>query len=540
MSDAVVIGAGHNGLVAANVLVDAGWDVVVLESADEPGGAVRTAELTKPGYHHDVFSAFYPLAAASPVLAELELERYGLQWCRAPLVLAHPTAQGRCPALSTDVDETAAFLDDDAAGDGDTWRRLYRRWLDVEESLLSALMTPFPPVADGLRMARRAGFPDLPHLARFLLLPVQRMATEEFSGRSGGLLLAGNALHTDLSVDSLGSGAFGWLLASLGQHHGYPVPRGGASGLIDALARRLRDRGGHLRLGTKVTDVIIRRGRAVAVRTAEGDEVRAGRGVLAAVDAPQLLGDLVGIDHLPPRTRDGLRRFQHDHATFKVDWALDDEIPWIAEPARRAGTLHLGDSFAELSAHAQQVARGLLPDRPYAVVGQMSLADASRCPPGTHTVWAYTTLPQHVRGDVRGELSGQWRSGEPEAFAARLEARIEALAPGFTDRITARHILTPGDMQAWNASLVNGQRNGGTAQLYQQLVFRPTPGLGRPETPVSRLYLASSSAHPGGGVHGGPGANAARAALQHHRARRGAALAGAGAAAGGWLASRRG
>lgn len=203
-----------------------------------------------------------------------------------------------------------------------------------------------------------------------------------------------------------------------------------------------------------------------------------------------MLRDLVGEEHLPPAARDGLRRFQFDLATFKVDWALDGEVPWLAEP--------------------------------------------TRSPAGTHTVWAYTTLPQRVRGDARNELSGRWGAGEAEAFAARLEARVEALAPGFTDRIIGRHILTPEALHARNASLVGGQRNGGTAQLYQQLVFRPMPGLGRPETPVRGLYLGSSSAHPGGGVHGGPGAIAARAALHAHRARR--VVAGAGALAAGYAA----
>lgn len=537
VSDAVVIGAGHNGLVAANLLADAGWDVTVLECEEEPGGAIRTAELTLPGFHHDVFSAFYPLAVGSPVLRGLELERYGLEWCRAPLVVAHPTRAGLCPLLSTDLDETAEALADEEPLDGRAWRNLYERWLRLEEPLLGALTTPFPPVTDGLRMAARIGVRDLAPMARFMLLPVRRMAEEEFRGRGGGLLLAGNALHSDLSAESLGSGLFGWLLASLGQHYGYPVPRGGAQRLVDALVRRLEERGGRLHCGVTAKQIVVRRGRAVAVRTGDGSELSARRAVLASIDAPQLLGDLVGEAHLPPASREGLRRFQYDLATFKVDWALDGPIPWNAEPARRAGTLHLGDSLDELTVHTNQVTRRLLPDNPYAVVGQMNVADPSRSPPGTHTVWAYTTLSQRIVGDASGQLSGQWRTGEDEAFAERIEARIEALAPGFTDRIIGRHILKPHDMQARNRSLVGGQRNGGTSQLYQQLIFRPTPGLGRPETPVRRLYLASASAHPGGGVHGGPGANAARAALRAHQAR--CVVGGAAAVAAGWAALPR-
>jgi phytoene dehydrogenase-like protein len=537
MSDAVVIGAGPNGLVAANVLADAGWDVVVLESADTPGGAVRTAELTLPGFQHDVFSAFYPLAAASPVLRALDLERHGLEWSQAPLVLAHPTRDGLCPVLSRDLAETAAALDAEHPGDGDAWQRLYRRWLELEGPLLGALMTPFPPLLDGLRLARGIGLRQLPHIARFLLLPVRRLAAEEFAGRGGGLLLGGNALHTDLSTEDLGSGAFGWLLASLGQHYGFPTPRGGAQRLIEALVRRLEARGGRLELGAHAAEIVVRRGRAVAVRGADGTDYPARRAVLGAIDVGQLYSRLVGVEQLPARVRDGLRRFELDAATFKVDWALDGPVPWTAEQAGLAGTLHLADSLDELTTHTDHVTKGLLPASPFAVVGQMSVADPTRSPPGTHTLWAYTTLPQAPRGDARGELSGQWRTGEADAFAERLEARIEALAPGFADRIIGRHILTPQRMQAWNASLIGGQRNGGTSRLYQQLVFRPTPGLGRPETPVARLYLASASAHPGGGVHGGPGANAARAALHARRAR--TVAAGAGAAAAVWASSRR-
>lgn len=537
MTDAVVIGAGHNGLVAANLLADAGWDVVVLEAADEVGGAVRTAELTKPGFHHDVFSAFYPLAVASPVLRALELERYGLQWCRAPLVVAHPTRDGLCPVLSTELDETAESLDRECPGDGDAWRGLFGLWSRLEEPLLGALMTPFPPVMDGLRLARRIGLAALPDVARFFLLPVRRLAAEEFRGRGGGLLLAGNALHTDLSTDSLGSGVFGWLLCSLGQRYGYPVPQGGAAALVTALGRRLRTRGGEVRCGMEVTGVVVRGGRAVAVQTAEGQEIAARRAVLGAIDAPQLYRELVGEEHLPGRMRESLRRFQLDLATFKVDWALDGDVPWSAEPARRAGTVHLGNSLDELTAHADQMTRQLLPDRPFGVLGQPALADPDRSPRGTSTFWAYTTLPQVIRGDAAGELSGRWLPGEADRFADRLETQIEALAPGFRDRVLGRHVLTPQAMQSWNRSLIGGQRNGGTSHLYQQLIFRPVPGLGRPETPVSRLYLASSSAHPGGGVHGGPGANAARAALQAHR-RRSTAI-GAGLAAAGWTTIRR-
>src|SRR4051794_11977391 len=229
--DAIVIGAGPNGLVAANVLADHGWQVLVLEAQPVAGGAVRTAELTEPGFHHDVFSAFYPLGAASPAIQALDLERHGLRWRHAPLALANPTPDGRCLALSTDIDETADSLDSYAKGDGDAWRRLYGLWEDLSPRLLEALLTPFPPVKASLGIGKRLGPGGLLRFGRFAMLPVRRLAEETFQGEGGGLLLGGNALHTDLAPEASASGIYGWLLASLGQQVGFPVPEGGAGRL---------------------------------------------------------------------------------------------------------------------------------------------------------------------------------------------------------------------------------------------------------------------------------------------------------------------
>lgn len=542
MVDAVVVGAGHNGLVAANLLADAGWDVLVLEAQAVPGGAVQSAALTRPGFVHDVFSAFYPLAAASPVLSRLELERYGLRWCRSPLVLAHPRRDGSCAMLSTDLDETAASLDAFASGDGEAWRRLYGLWDRVGATFLDALLSPFPPIRPGARLAASLGSSGLVRFARHALLPVRRMAEEEFAGAGGGLLLAGNALHTDLSPEAAGSGLFGWLLCCLGQAHGFPVPEGGAGQLVAALVRRLEARGGELRCGTPVVRIEVQGQRAVGVTTADGETLAARRAVLADVGAPALYGQLVAAERLPPALVEDMRRFQYDAATFKVDWALGGPVPWSAEPAARAATVHVAESLDALTDYAAQLAQGLVPARPFLVFGQMNVADPTRSPAGTETGWAYTHVPQHVRGDAAGALEGRWDRGEPEAFADRMEAEVEALAPGFRELILDRHVLTPLALQEANANLAGGALNGGTAQLHQQLVFRPTPGLGRPETPISGLYLASASAHPGGGVHGAAGANAARAVLAAGRLRR-AVLASTGAAAALWgsgLARRRG
>ena len=503
MSDAIVVGAGHNGLVAANLLADAGWDVLVLEAQPEPGGAVRSGELTLPGFSHDMFSAFYPLAAASPVLAGLGLGDYGLRWRRSPQVLANPTPDGRCAVLSTDLAATAASLDTYAAGDGDAWRHLYGLWERVGASFVRALMKPFPPVRPAIGVAAKLGRPSaLLRFARHAVLPVRRMAEETFAGAGGGLLLAGNALHTDLPPEAAMSGLYGWLLCCLGQEHGFPVPEGGAGQFIAALVRRLEARGGRVECNQRVARVEVRDGRAVGVVTEGGTRHAAGRAVLADVVAPSLFLDLVGAEHLPARFVDDMGRFQFDHGTVKVDWALRGPIPWASEEAAGAGTVHLADSMDHLTMYAAELACGRIPTDPFLIVGQMAVADPTRSP----TAWAYTHVP-----------ASAWDEGEADRFVDVIEARMERHAPGFRDCVLGRHVFTPKSMPEANESLVSGAVNGGTAQLHQQLVFRPSPGLGRPETPVAGLFLASSSAHPGGGVHGAPGANAARAALLRAR-----------------------
>ncbi|MEU6807796.1 NAD(P)/FAD-dependent oxidoreductase [Streptomyces sp. NPDC046831] len=515
MPDAVVIGAGPNGLVAANLLADAGWSVAVLEEQPEPGGAVRHDNGVHPDFVNDLFSSFYPLAAASPVVAGLRLEDHGLRWSRAPHVLAHPLTDGRCAVLDRDVDVTARSLDTFAPGDGDAWRRLYEVWDRLRPDLLGALFTPFPPIRSGIRLAARLRGAGGLRMARTMLLPVRRLGEEEFDGEGGRLLLAGSALHADLAPEAAGSGGFGWLMSMLGQTYGFPVPAGGSGALTAALVHRLRSRGGTLHCGRRVDRVVVRGGRAVGVRTADGETVAARRAVLADVSVPALYGGLVEPEHLPPQVLADLKRFQWDFATFKVDWALDSPVPWQSEEASRAGTVHLADGTAELTRFAAQIATRQIPDRPFSLFGQMTTSDSSRSPRGTESAWAYTHVPHEVEGDAGDEgLTGTWNTKEQEIMADRVERQVERFAPGFRATIRARRILAPPTLESLDRNLWGGAINGGTTALHQQLVFRPLPGSGRPETPVPGLFLASAGAHPGGGVHGAPGANAARAALR--------------------------
>ena len=495
--DAVVVGAGHNGLVAANLLADAGWRVLVLEAAAEPGGAVRSAEVTAPGYLSDMCSAFYPLGAGSPVLRELDLGGYGLRWRHAPAVLAHVLPDDRCVLLSRDVDETAASVDSFASGDGAAWRDAVTQWRRVRDDLLDAVLRPFPPVRPAARLLRRLGTADALRFIRFGLLSTRRYAEERFCGEGARLLLAGNALHTDLTLDQTGSAVFGWLLAMLGQDVGFPVPAGGAGRIVDALVERLHARGGELACATEVSAVLVRGGRAVGVRTAGGDEVPAARAVLADVVAPRLYADLVGPEHLPARLLDDLRRFHWDNATVKVDRALSAPIPWTAEPARRAGTVHLDADLDGLTDYATALASRRLPATPFLLLGQMTTADPDRSPAGTESVWAYTHVPPDP----------QWTNEMLQSTVDRMETVIERGAPGFRDLVVGRYVQGPADLQRANANEVDGAINGGTAAPHQQLLLRPVPGLGRADTPVDRLYLAGASAHPGGGVHGACGSN---------------------------------
>ncbi len=514
-TDAVIIGAGHNGLVAANLLADAGWSVVVLEASEHGGGAVHTAEITAPGFRNDVCSAFYPFAAVSPVIQALHLEDQGVRWRHAQHVLAHVFRDDRVAILNRDPDITAASVEEFAAGDGDRWMREVTAWQRVGDEFIDALFASFPPIRASARLARRLGAADLLRLTRSMMLPARRMTQELFDGDGARLLLAGCAQHTDLSPDQAGSGIFGWLMAMVAQHDGFPVPVGGAGEITAALERRLRQAGGEIVYGATAARILVRHGRALGVICADARGFRARRGVLADIAAPLLYRDLLDPRDLPDRLLSDLENFQWDNGTVKVDWALSGKVPWRNARVGGAGTIHLDGGLEELSAYATQMAAQRIPERPFILAGQMTTADPTRSPAGTESMWAYTHLPWR----------DTWAADDISAYAARIEDIIEEHAPGFRGLITARSVLGPAELAAQNPSLVGGAIGGGTSSIHQELMFRPVPGLGRADTVIDRLYLANGSAHPGGGVHGGPGANAARSALVRHRPVTGTAYA---------------
>lgn len=502
--DAIVIGAGPNGLVAANALAEAGWETVLLEEQAEVGGAVRSGTVTADGYVTDLFSAFYPLAAASPIIRDLELDEHGLVWMRSPDVLAHHLDDGRAAVLYRDPQATAADLDAEAPGDGDAWLAMFDEWRRISDDVLAALFTPFPPLRPGSRLLRHLKVDGAARLARLAATPVRRLGQERFRGESAPLLLTGNALHADIPPDAAGSGLYGWLLTMLGQDVGFPVPEGGSGMLASALARRATVYGADVRTSSKVTRILLRDGRADAVRLQDGTVLRARRAILADVTAPALYNELLGPVPLPRALRADMASFQWDPSTLKMNWALSAPVPWQSPAVARSATVHLGvdlDGFVDFSA---DLSVGRAPRRPFVLFGQMATADPTRAPAGGESAWAYTHLPRSLARDARA-VRRQVR---------RMEEAVERVAPGFADLVVASHVQTPLDLQDSNASLSLGAINAGTAALHQQLVFRPSTGLARPETPVEGLYLAGASAHPGGGVHGACGWNAARAALR--------------------------
>jgi phytoene dehydrogenase-like protein len=496
--DAVVIGSGPNGLVAAITLARGGRSVLVVEAAPRLGGALATEELTLPGFAHDVFSAVHPAAVASPVLAELELERYGLRWIHPELAMAHPLPGRRAAVLSRDLSRTRTNLDALSHGDGARWQALVEPLLRHWNAVRATMLSGFPPLGGAAKLLAALGVRESLEFARLLLLSADALAGELFRGDAAAWLY-GSALHADAPLDAAGSAIAGLWLNLLGHRVGWPSAEGGAGRVAAALVDCLHELGGQTRTSARAERILARRGRVTGVRLAGGDVV-AARTVIATTTAHglvELAGDALGDAYLRR-----LARFRHGPQTVKVDWALGAPIPWSSDDARRAGTLHVGGTVGELRAALHEIASGRLPEQPFLLCGQQSIADPTRAPAGMHTAWAYTHPPAGV----------DWaRAGE--GFADAIERQIERFAPGFRERILARHVLTPADLQRRNANLVGGDVGAGSLAL-DQIVFRPLPSLNPYATPLRGLYIGGASAYPGGAVHAVAGHAAARAALR--------------------------
>lgn len=464
--DAVVVGSGPNGLAAAIVLARAGLRTVLREAQPTLGGGLRSAELTLPGFIHDVCSAVHPLAVSSPFFRTLPLSEHGLEWIQPSAPLAHPLDDGRAAILERSIEETIRGLGPDGRG----WSALHRRFTEDWEALsVDVLASPL----------RLPGSPFL--MARFgleALLPAT-VLVRVLGGPLSRALFAGNAAHSFLPLEAPGTAAFGLLLSVAGHAVGWPIARGGSQRFADALLAYFRSLGGEVETDAPVTRL---------------DELASFRTVILDL-GPQQLVRLAG-DRLPSGYRRTLERYRYGAAAFKLDWALDGPVPWRAPECARAATVHLAGTLDEVAASEAAHARGEVHDRPFVLFVQPTLFDPGRAPPGKHTAWAYCHVPAGWSGDATD----------------RIERQVERFAPGFRERVIGRSVLTPADFERRNANLVGGDINGGMmdlAQVFRRPVFGPHPY----RTPLRGLYLCSASTPPGGGVHGMGGFYAAESAL---------------------------
>jgi phytoene dehydrogenase-like protein len=498
--DAIVIGAGPNGLVGAATLARQGWRVLVLEAKNRPGGALYSEELTLPGYLHDVGAAFFPFADDSPAFRYLELNKTDLEWRNAAFESCHPAPDGSCAAISRDVERSVRSF----GPDGPVWRRLAEWQQAMGDRLATALLAPLPAIGPAWNL----GISQLTWLAFHGLQTPAGWAQRYFQTEPARRIIPALALHVDLGPHDLTGAGLGLVLALLAAGSGFRVPVGGARAITQAMIRRLEEYGGTIQLNTRVNEILVRQHQIVAVRTSQGDEIPVRHAVLADVGGPALFLKLLDNRWTSRWLQRSMRKFRYGWGTFKMDWALSGPVPWKSDEARESAVVHAGDSLADLINFTQEVRAGQLPTNPYLVIGQQSLVDSSRAPPGSHTLWAYSHVPNTMVG-------GWDRHREP--FADRIEERIEGLAPGFRSLIRARAIHSPTDLEAMDENLVGGDLGGGSARLTQQLFFRPAFPYFRYRTPIRGLYLASASTHPGAGVHGACGFNAAQMAIQDMR-----------------------
>jgi phytoene dehydrogenase-like protein len=498
--DVIVVGSGPNGLVAANIMSRQGFRVLVLEANPRrPGGALGSEELTLPGFVHDVGAAFFPFAKSSPAFRELDLAQAGVKWLHLPFESCHPALDGSYACIARDAELAAAHFG--TPRDGEAWRKLAASHASMEPELLRLLLGTFPSFVPALKL----GLGNLSKVLWRFARSGESLARSLFHSEAARRVLPSLGLHVDVGPQDWFGAGLSYVLGMTASTGGYAIPAGGAQSMTNALVTLLESCGGRLRLGARVTKIVVADRRAAAVRLENGEELRARLGIIADTAAPTLYLKLLDERVLPKWVLWRMRHFLQGFGTFKLDLALSASVPWANEQARSSAVVHVSENLQDLERFTREIRSGRLPEQPYLVVGQQSLADPFRAPHAQHTLYCYTHVPSYI--------DGGWAT-QGEAFADRVCQRLEALAPGFSELVLARRISTPPDLEAMNANLIGGDLGGGGNAWHQQLLFRPLFPYFRYRTPVKGLYLCSSYTHPGGGVHGMCGYNAARVAAR--------------------------
>jgi phytoene dehydrogenase-like protein len=465
--DAIVIGSGPNGLAAAITLAQAGLSVVVFEAKETIGGGMRSAELTLPGFIHDICSAVHPLGIGSPFFKSLPLDQYGLEWIQPSVPLAHPFDDGSAVILYRSIDSTSDMLGSDGIAYKKLMAPLVDNWNNLADEILGPLHFPKHPLL----------------MAQFAILAIRSansLSKSRFQGERARSFFLGLAAHSIMPLTQPLTAAFGLILGALGHAEGWPIPKGGSQKIADALALYFLSLGGKICTGRYIDNV---------------DKLPSSKVILCDISPRQLL-QIAG-DRLPSRYKGNLERFRYGPGVFKIDWALNAPIPWKATECARAGTVHLGTTSEEILASESAIWKNCIPDKPYVLIAQPSLFDSTRAPKGKHTAWGYC----HVS------------NGSTIDMTTKIEAQIERCAPGFRDCIIARSTKSAKEMEQYNPNYVGGDINGGVQDI-TQLYTRPTARVVPYSTPIKGLYICSSSTPPGGGVHGMCGYHAASAALK--------------------------